>query len=138
MDGQKLYVTETDLKRIRNLLGSLKSFSKRDIENVRELDAALSQAEIVNSHDIPKDIVTMNSTVTIQDLMTNERTIYTLVYPEKADYKQGRISIIAPIGSALLGCKIGDITEWKIPKGVKRIKIEEIHYQPETAGDYDA
>lgn len=138
MDDQRLYVTETDFKRIRGLLGSLKSFSERDIENVRKLDAALSQAKIVNSRDIPRDIVTMNSTVTIRDNMTNEKMIFTLVYPENADYKKGRISIIAPIGSAILGCKIGSIIEWKIPKGVKRMKIEDIHYQPETAGDYNA
>ncbi|MFA6471316.1 MAG: nucleoside diphosphate kinase regulator [Candidatus Latescibacterota bacterium] len=137
MVDQRLYVTEIDFKRIRNLLGSLKSFSERDIENVRKLDEVLSQAKIVNPHDIPGDIVTMNSTVTILDLETGEKMVYTLVYPEKSDYRRGLISIIAPIGSAIFGCKIGNVVEWKIPKGVKKIKIEEIHYQPETAGNFD-
>ena len=59
-----------------------------------------------------------------------------LVFPEDSNADQGKISIFAPIGTALLGYKVGDIIEWKVPAGLMKLKVEEILYQPEAAGDY--
>jgi len=78
----------------------------------------------------------MNSRVTVRDMETGERSVYTLVYPEHADYREGRISVLAPLGSAMLGYRAGDVVEWEVPKGTKRMQIEEIHYQPEASGDF--
>ena len=63
--------------------------------------------------------------------------IYSLVFPHSANINQNRISILAPIGTALIGYKIGDIIEWKVPGGLRKLKVEEILYQPEASGNFD-
>ena len=136
MKKRTIYVTENDMRRLINLIGSMKSFSQRDSDNIRKLKQALEIANMVKPSEIPGDVVTMNSRVTIRDMESNEQMVYTLVYPEKADFREGRISIFAPIGSAILGYKVGDVVEWEVPKGTKKIRIEEIHYQPEASGDF--
>jgi regulator of nucleoside diphosphate kinase len=62
--------------------------------------------------------------------------VFTLVFPAEADYERGRLSVLAPIGMALLGYRAGETVEWKVPSGVRRLKIEQVLYQPEAAGDY--
>ncbi len=62
--------------------------------------------------------------------------IYCLVFPDNSDVTEGKISILAPIGTALLGYKVGDIIEWKVPRGMAKLEVKEILYQPEAAGDY--
>jgi regulator of nucleoside diphosphate kinase len=59
-----------------------------------------------------------------------------LVFPENADLKQGKVSILAPIGTAMLGYEVGDIFEWDVPAGKRRLKVKRIIYQPEASGDY--
>ncbi|HET9213096.1 MAG TPA: GreA/GreB family elongation factor [Thermoanaerobaculia bacterium] len=58
------------------------------------------------------------------------------VFPHEADYKEGRISILAPLGTALLGFRVGDVVEWRMPAGTRTLRIEELLYQPEAAGDF--
>jgi len=70
------------------------------------------------------------------DLDTGEEEIYTLVFPENADLKQGKISVFAPIGTAMLGYEVGDIFEWEVPAGKRSLRVEKILYQPEASGDY--
>jgi regulator of nucleoside diphosphate kinase len=86
--------------------------------------------------EIPDDVITMNSTFRLRNIDTAEETVYTLVFPGEADSSKGKISILAPIGTAVLGYKLGDVIEWEVPAGRKRFKVEEIVYQPEAAGDY--
>ena len=78
----------------------------------------------------------MNSKVRVTDLDTGESRVYTLVFPHDADYKEGRISILAPLGTALLGFQAGDVVEWRMPAGTRKLRIDEILYQPEAAGHY--
>ena len=93
---------------------------------------------IVPSAEIPADVVTMNSRVVFRELETGEETEATLVYPSQADVNQRRISILAPVGAALLGLSAGDEIQWPLPSGKKRTyKIISILYQPEAAGNYD-
>ncbi len=106
---------------------------RKDLESLEE---ELARAEIVSPEDIPPDVVTMNSKVVLRDIDTSERMTYTLVFPNKANIKTGAISVLAPIGTAILGYAKGDIIEWPVPSGVRRICIEEVLYQPEAAGDY--
>ena len=63
--------------------------------------------------------------------------VYALVFPQDADLAQGKISVLAPIGTAMLGYRVGDVFSWQVPSGERRIKVEAILYQPEAAGDYD-
>jgi regulator of nucleoside diphosphate kinase len=109
--------------------------SRSDAEwaRIEELEAELNRAIIVDADKIPPDVVTMNSKVYLRDMDTGKDEFYQLVYPEDADIEQNKISILAPIGTAILGYKVGDVIEWKVPAGLRRLKIKKILYQPEAA-----
>lgn len=91
---------------------------------------------MVALRDIPGDVITMNSKAVLIDLDTGEEMSYTLVFPHDADIDQHKISIFAPIGTAMLGYSVGDTFEWRVPAGLRRLKVKEILYQPEASGDY--
>ncbi|MDD5652900.1 MAG: nucleoside diphosphate kinase regulator [Candidatus Omnitrophica bacterium] len=112
--------------------------SRNDAEwaRVEDLEAELNKAVIVDSDKVPPDIVTMNSKVYLRDMDTGKDEFYQLVYPDDADIEQSKISILAPIGTAILGYKVGDIIEWKVPAGMRKLKIKKILYQPEAVKDY--
>lgn len=78
----------------------------------------------------------MNSTVHLVDLDTQEEMVYTLVFPDQADLALEKISVLAPIGTAMLGYGVGDTFAWQVPDGVRRLLIKDVLYQPEAAGDY--
>jgi regulator of nucleoside diphosphate kinase len=78
----------------------------------------------------------MNSRVRLKDLETNEEKVYTLVFPSEADLSQQKIYVLAPIGTAILGYRIGDTVEWRVSAGVKNMRIEDILFQPEAEGHY--
>ena len=75
--------------------------------------------------------------VRLKDLVSGEANTYSLVFPTEANFTEGKISILAPIGTAILGYKRGDTIEWPVPAGVRRLKVDEILYQPEAAGNYE-
>jgi regulator of nucleoside diphosphate kinase len=111
-------------------------WDKRVIRYLEELDEELDRAEIVKPEEIPTDVITMNSTFRLSNLDTAGEAVYTLVFPAKADSTSRKISILAPVGTAVLGYRVGDTVEWKVPGGLKRLKVKEIVYQPEAARDY--
>jgi regulator of nucleoside diphosphate kinase len=78
----------------------------------------------------------MNSRVRFKDLNTNQDKVYMLVFPSEAKLELQKISVLAPIGMAILGCGVGDTVEWRVPGGIKKVRIEEILYQPEAEGQY--
>ncbi|MBA7597315.1 Regulator of nucleoside diphosphate kinase [subsurface metagenome] len=112
------------------------NFNNPDKNYLKELEKELNRGKIVEPEDIPKDVITMNSMVRLKDLDSGEEMTYTLVFPGIADISKNKISILAPIGTALIGYRVGDIIEWEVPAGLRKLKVEEILYQPETAGDY--
>ena len=136
MSKKLIYITNNDMKRLRELIMVAKEFGNKDKKYLRELEDELDKGEVVNSRDIPNNIITMNSKVRLRDINTQKEMICWLVFPDESNADQGKISILAPIGTALLGYKVGDIIEWKVPAGVTKLKVEEILYQPEAAGDY--
>lgn len=132
-----IYVTEFDLKRLNQLVQMLEDEPEaRDARYLEELDEELHRARVVAPASIPRDVITMNSRVRMRDLDSGAEMITQLVFPGDADLKQNKISVLAPIGTALIGYRVGDTVEWQAPAGVKRMKIEEILYQPEAAGDF--
>jgi len=136
-DKGKIYITEFDLKRLKELIKVAEEFGdKRVVRYLEELDEELDRAEAMKPQEIPDDVITMNSTFRLRDVDTDQETVYTLVFPGDADSARGKVSILAPIGTAVLGYKIGDMIEWEVPAGRKRFKVEQIMYQPEAAGDY--
>jgi len=137
MSKKLIYITNNDMKRLRELIMVVKEFGNGDKKYLRELENELDKGEIVNSQDIPHDVITMNSKVRLGDINTQKEMICWLVFPNDSNADQGKISILAPVGTALLGYKVGDIIEWKVPAGLTKLKVEEILYQPEAAGDYN-
>lgn len=136
MTDRTIYVTEYDMKRLRAVLESLKAGGWRDREHLAPLEEELDEAHVVPSEAIPGDVVTMNCRVRVTDLtIGTERTI-TIAFPSDANLDEGKVSVIAPIGTALLGYRAGDIVTWTVPGGERALRIDEILYQPEAAGDY--
>jgi len=136
MAKKQIYITDSDIKRLSELIKVAREFGKEDEIYLRDLEEELNRSKVVESKAIPENIITMNSKIRIRNLDTNEEMIFQLVFPDDADSSQEKISILAPIGTAVIGYKVDDIIEWKIPVGIARLKIEEILYQPEAAGDY--
>jgi regulator of nucleoside diphosphate kinase len=130
-------VTEFDLGRLRNLI-DIARYDGSDWHGpyLNRLEAELERAEVVDPKDIPKDVVTMRSTVRLKDLDSTKELIYSLVFPKEADVDKGKISVLAPVGTAMIGYRVGDIIEWEVPSGLRRLKVEEVLYQPEASGDY--
>ena len=104
-------------------------------KHLQGLQAELERATIVKAEVLPHDVVTMNSTVELADLDTGGTDLYTLVFPEEADIDQGKVSVLAPIGTAMLGHKTGDVFEWEVPAGRRQLRVNRLLYQPEAAGD---
>jgi len=131
-----ILITENDRRRLGTMLLDPRVSKIERPECLHALEAELERAYGVDSAELPHDVVTMNSTVEIRDLKSGETETYTLVYPERADINANCISILAPIGTAILGCRVGDVVRVKTPSGVRRIRVEEIHFQPERAGEH--
>jgi regulator of nucleoside diphosphate kinase len=136
MDVLDMYVTQYDLGRLKEMLHVGMSSGGRDRESLEILQREVDRAHIVEPTAVPHDVVTMNSRVRLKDLETNAEMTYTVVFPSEADLEQGKISVLAPIGTAILGFRVGDTVAWQVPGGMRNLRIEEIMYQPEAAGEY--
>ena len=132
-----IQITKSDYERLSALIEKTREGNRMDRENLKKLEAELDRAEIVDAQDISKKVITMRSTVRLKDLVSGEANTYSLVFPSEADFSQGKISVLAPIGTAILGYKSGDTIEWPVPSGVRKLKIDKILYQPEAAGNYE-
>lgn len=132
-----IYVTEVDYNRLTGLIERTRERNGTDREYLNKLEAELDRAEIIDSKAIPGDVITMRSKVRLKDLVSGESNTYSLVFPTEADFAEGKISVLAPIGTAILGYRQGDTIEWPVPSGVRKLKVEEIVYQPEAAGEHN-
>ena len=132
-----IYITEPDYNRLSALIEKTREGNGVDRQYLNKLEAELDRAEIVDAEDIPANVITMRSTVRLKDLVSGEENTYSLVFPTEADFSQGKISVLAPIGTAILGYKSGDTIEWTVPSGLRRFKVDKIIYQPEAAGHFD-
>jgi regulator of nucleoside diphosphate kinase len=127
-----IYITPTDKDRLERVIESA-----RNLPNVEMLEEELARATIVASKDIPSDVATMNSRILFKDMETNDELEFTLVYPGDANVTQGKISVLAPVGTALLGLRVGDEIEWPVPSGKTRsLKLLQMVFQPEAAGQF--
>jgi regulator of nucleoside diphosphate kinase len=132
MNTRSIYITEADMRRLRPLVDSMKN--SRD--DLRGLQAELGHAQLVMPEEVPHDVITMNSQAKLRDLESGEELVYTLVFPQQANIDQGKISVVAPVGTAMLGHRVGDEFEWEVPGGSVRLRVEQVLYQPEAAGHY--
>lgn len=130
--SRQIYITENDKAKLKKLIDNALFDGKAD-KSFGELSNEMKNAQIVDIKELPGDVITMNSKALIL-LDGNEEEI-TLVYPQEADLIENRISVLSPIGIALLGYCEGDTIEWTVPSGTMKIDIKKILYQPEAAGD---
>ena len=137
MNHRRIFITRQGRKRLTTMLDEALAAKHRDAASLKELAHELAIAQIVDPQDVPADIVTMNSRVVVQDVETGESSEYVLVFPEQADVAEGRLSVVSPIGTAILGYAKGDVLTWQTPGGPRKIKIAAIPYQPEAAGDFN-
>jgi regulator of nucleoside diphosphate kinase len=122
MQETPIYFSERDYERLRVLVdGTVNQRSLR--HTLSQLERELDRAEIVSEEALPADVVAMYSTVRLVDLDTDAEHVYTVVYPHEADADRGRISVLAPIGTAVLGYRTGDVVEWEVPSGRRRFRI---------------
>jgi len=129
----EIIVSSLDADRLYNLLDSL---PKNSLVGISGLEEELTRANIVEPEEVPSTVVTMNSTVKFSVESSQEEFELTLVYPKDLDASGTKISILAPVGSALLGLSQGDEIEWPKPGGgLIKVVIKEITYQPERSGE---
>lgn len=130
---RKMSLTDQDRRRLTGLIAS--PVGRRLPEASRALDAELARAEVVSPRDLGPGVVTMNSCVYYEVADSGAR-FGTLVYPWDADPIEGRISVLSPLGSALLGLSVGDVVDWPLATGATlRVRVLGVLYQPEAAGD---
>jgi len=130
-------MTSFDMERLESLIQTHRSSSPKRKAQIDRLEKELDRAVIVDPKDIPADVVTMNTKLRLRDETSGEEMVLSLVFPADANLEKNRVSVLAPIGTALLGYRVGDIIEWEVPSGTKTFRITETLYQPEASGHYD-
>ena len=133
MSRRKIIITNSDRRRLEHLLASEFTEAILPKSYLTDLRTELQRAKIVDSEEVPSDVITMDSTVRLRDLDTDEVETYTLVYPNQANIAENKLSILAPIGTAILGYRLGDVIRWRVPSGKRRLRVEEVVYQPERS-----
>lgn len=135
--ARAIFITRTDQERLEKLIQLEEEFNQSSKIHLEELKSELKRAVITESQDIPPDVITMRSQVLLKDLNCEEEMICTLVYPDEADMLEGKISVLAPIGMAILGYRENDRVEWEIPGGTVALKVVKVLFQPEANGYFD-
>jgi regulator of nucleoside diphosphate kinase len=131
----KITVTQLDFVRLSQLIQTLRENKSVDVEYLQFLGIELQKATKIDSRQITPDFVTMNSIFEVTFLETNKIMELRLVYPQQANFSKGLISVLSPLGCALLGYKTGDVVTFKAPKGEQNVRIEKVIYQPEANGE---
>jgi regulator of nucleoside diphosphate kinase len=134
MREQIVRVTDVDSRRLQSLIDLARVRDARDAGSIVQLEAHLDDADVTPAARISRFVVTMNSEVLVSDLATGERFRFHLVFPRLASAEEGRISVLAPLGMAVLGRQVGDEITWKVPGGLRHLRVDDIFYQPERAG----
>ena len=130
-------VTELDAARIRELGSRLPRFGAGLSALSGLMEMVEQEADIVPATDVGADVVTVNSTVSFRDELTDSVHRVTVVYPHDMSVGRRRISVLSPVGSALLGQRVGQVVHAALPDGTTRqLRVLELHYQPEAAGHF--
>lgn len=128
---QRILVSTTDLERLQRLIEQ--NQDGRNAEQAELLEQELQRAQVLPPEELPSDVVAMNSTVVFEDEETHVRRQVTLSYPAESQGAEGRVSVLAPVGSALLGLSVGQAIEWSVPSGQRRFRIVAVASRGEVA-----
>jgi len=134
MESNSIIVTDVDMDRLSRLVRTLRHCSFRDQLQLGLLDQALESAEVTSSSCIPANVIRMNSRIRVLDLDTGKKELYTLVFPEHADMFTKKISVLAPMGIALLGRRKRDTIEVTVPGGIRRLRIDPVLHRRDISG----
>ncbi|MBP9925022.1 MAG: GreA/GreB family elongation factor [Cyclobacteriaceae bacterium] len=132
---KNVLITVDDYERLLARMNYVPSTERLSIME-RQLYLKLLSAETISQLKISKRVITMNSRVRLRESLTQKEIEVTITYPESANSRESKISILSPVGIALIGQQKGDQVSWKIPSGVGQFEIIEILYQPESVGEY--
>ena len=133
MKKRTIIITGADHEELNYAIRAAGKLSERGRVEMSSLAAELERAEIVDAGEIPPDVITMNSRAELLDLSTGERMEFTLVFPIDADIEASKISVLAPLGTAMLGYRVGDDFEWIVPYGLRRLRVMAVRFQPEAS-----
>jgi regulator of nucleoside diphosphate kinase len=136
MRKRPIVVTESDERKLRGLLRGQSEESMRDRTHLQELQSELERALVLRAEEVPTDVITMHSRIRVLDLVSRRQSNYTLVFPLESDISARRISVLAPLGTALLGFREGDEVEWMMPGGMRRLRVEGVR-QPAEAREFE-
>jgi regulator of nucleoside diphosphate kinase len=128
-------ITQGDFDRLQGLVDSPR-FRASHATPLMVLREELERGKVVSADAVPRGVVTMHSQVRVRDIAADETEAYSLVYPEEADIEKGKLSVLAPLGIALLGTRVGEVITFDAPAGRRQLKVERLLYQPEAAGDF--
>jgi regulator of nucleoside diphosphate kinase len=136
--NRNIVISSTDRDRLLKLIDSARLDRRIPSHSLNVLEGELARATIVEPAELPRDVVAMNSTVWYRDLESDETERHTLVFPPDADVFRDRMSVLAPLGTALLGYRLRDTVEWRVPQGRRRLEITKVEqhrrsYNPEPA-----
>lgn len=129
MRESPIIISDGDILRLRGLLGAAQRGLPRDHAHLDELRGELDRAIVLPLHEVPDGVVTMGSKIQVRDLATERVVSYRLVYPRDADAALHRLSVLAPLGTALLGNSAGDVVEWRMPGGTRCFRIERVRQE---------
>jgi len=118
---------KTDFEILNGCVKNPQGMQVNEKENVSKLYGELQKAQVVEEVDFPSDVVRLDSTVVVKDLQTKREMTITIVLPQKADIKQKKVSVLAPIGTALIGFRKGQKVSWDVPSGKKDFMIMEVN-----------
>ncbi len=130
--SKTIIVTQADYNKLMDLIQSLSHEERASRPALKELESELQRAEVTSDEDVPDDTITLNSRAILEDVQSKDQLDLTVVMPEDADIDTGKISILAPLGTAMLGYRVGDEFEWEIPAGRTRYRIVSLAFQPEA------
>lgn len=133
--NQRIILTEADANQLRAILERGNRYGSIFTESINRLTNELDRAQIVAPIELPDDVITLNSSVEVEDLETGEALCFIVVPPDHADLAEGRISVLAPVGMALLGYRVGDEIEWPVPGGTARMRIRK-HFGRQPCVEY--
>jgi regulator of nucleoside diphosphate kinase len=128
--NRQIIITDTDRKKLSAIIGDGKG-PVRERAGLKALQSELDRARVLPPMEVPGDVITMYSRAVLRDLDTGEDMEFTLVFPHEADIDEGKISVLAPLGTAMLGYRVGDEFAWEVPGGNRRLKVADVVFQPE-------
>ncbi|WP_069999154.1 GreA/GreB family elongation factor [Cellulosilyticum sp. I15G10I2] len=132
--SRQIFITQSDKDRLLELIYKAKYEDLKDNLGLQELEAEINRAVVTSVDQLPANVITMNTKVIL--LIEDAEEEFTLVYPNEADILQNKISVLSPIGTAILGYSEGSVIEWKVPDGIVLIEVKKVLFQPEALGLY--